>query len=114
MNAHGMALLLQAVALVESGGDARAIGMAGERGEFQIAPVVAAEVGGYGHRAAEAHMRRLERLLQHAGVDPLPFNLALAWNAGIGHVHRGTAPVESYRYATRVCNTLENLQQRKP
>lgn len=111
MKAELMAVLLQAVALVESGGDVRAVGRAGERGEFQIAPAVAAEVGGYGRREAEAHMRRLERLLVHAQIDPQPFNLALAWNAGIGAVRGGRAPESSYQYAVRVRNLFEALQR---
>lgn len=104
-----MAILLQAVSLVETGGNPHAVGRAGERGEFQMTPAVVAEVGGYGRREAEAQMRRLARLLEHAGIDPQPFNLALAWNAGIGAVKRGRAPASSYDYAVRVRNCYEAL-----
>lgn len=111
MNSHAMAILLQAVSLVETGGDPLARGAAGERGEFQMTPAVVAEAGGYGRREAELHMRRLERLLVHAGIDPQPFNLALAWNAGIGAVRRAKATECSYQYATRVRNLFEALQR---
>lgn len=114
MSDKTLALLLWAIGQVESGGDARAVGAAGERGQFQMTPAVVASSGGYGERAAARWLRLLERELLHAGIEPLPFNLALAWNAGLGAVQRGRAPVASYRYAGRVENLLRTAQANHP
>lgn len=107
------ALLLRAIALVETGGDPRAVGRAGERGSFQMTPAVVASSGGYGEREAARHLRFIERQFEHAGIAPLPFNLALAWNAGLGAVQRGSAPLASYEYARRVENTFQALKQQE-
>lgn len=109
MSAAALALFLEAVALVETGGDARKVGRAGERGAFQMTPAVVASCGGYGAKEAAHYARWLELQLVHGGIDPLPYNLALAWNAGPGAVRRGTATMASYDYALRVKNTYEAL-----
>lgn len=109
MTDQALALLLHAIALVETGGRAHLVGRHGERGAFQMTPAVVAEVGGYGEREAARHVRRIVVALEHANAPTDPFHVALAWNAGIGAVQRGRAPVESYRYAARVRNTYESL-----
>lgn len=109
MSEHTLAIFLQALALVESGGNPRAIGAAGERGAFQMMPAVVASSGGHGERAAARHVRLIERELLHAGIEPTVFHLALAWNAGIGAVQRGQAPVRAYRHAVRVENIFKDL-----
>lgn len=48
--------------------------------------------------------------LVSAGIDPSPFNIALAWNCGLGAVTSGRVPSVSYSYAERVQNLVE--QQR--
>lgn len=111
MSEHTLAIFLQALALVESGGNARAIGAAGERGAFQMMPAVVASSGGYGERAAARHVRLIERELLHADIEPTVFHLALAWNAGIGAVQRGQAPVRAYRHAVRVENIFNSLSR---
>lgn len=105
-----LSLFLRAVALVETGNDPSAIGAAGERGRFQMTPAVVATCGGYGDREAARWERQLERELLASGIEPLPFNVALAWNAGAGAVKRGKAPVASYQYAVRVVNLMEQLK----
>ncbi|MEY5101116.1 MAG: Transglycosylase domain [Pseudomonadota bacterium] len=111
MSAAQLAVFLQALALVESGGNPRAVGSAGERGAFQLTPAVAASAGGYCARAAEREVRRIEAALTRMGVDPLPFNVYLAYNAGLGAVRRGDAPVVTYQRAQRLCNVMAALQQ---
>lgn len=109
MSEQTLAIFLQALALVESGGDARAVGAAGERGAFQMTPAVVASWGGYGEREAAKEVRLIERTLLHAGIEPTAFHLALAWNAGRGAVLRGQAPVRAYRHAGLVENTFQRL-----
>lgn len=113
MKTELLSLFLQAVATVETGGNARAVGAAGERGAFQLTPAVVASCGGYGEREAMKHARWLERQLEDARIAVVPFNLALAWNAGPGNVRRGTAPVRSYEYALRVREIFEELQRKQ-
>lgn len=112
MSAAKLALLLAAIAEVESGNDPRAVGRAGESGAFQLTPaVVRASSGEYGRRAAEQELRRIEAALVRMQVDPLPFNIYLAYNAGLGAVRRGSAKEESYQRAQRVCNLMERLER---
>lgn len=110
MTSHLLSLFLRAVALVESGNDPRAVGAAGERGRFQMTPAVVATCGGFGEREAARWERQLERELLAAGIAPLPFNVALAWNAGPNAVRRGAVPLASYDYARRVCSTMDKLK----
>lgn len=109
MNAQLLSLFLQAVALVETGGNAHLVGKAGERGCFQMTPAVVASCGGYGEKEAVRWERHLERELRASGIEPIPFNLALAWNAGPSAVKRGAAPESSYHYARRVVATMEGI-----
>lgn len=111
MTDSALMLFLHALSLVESGGNAAAVGRRGERGAFQMMPAVVAECGGYGERQAAAKLRLLARELEHAGVDPQPFNLALAWNAGLGAVLRARALTVSYQHAGRVCALFEQLSR---
>lgn len=107
MSGPMLAVFLRAVALVETGGDAAAIGARGERGAYAMLPVVVAQHGGHGSAEAAREVRRIERALQARGVDPLPFNVALAWNAGVTGATTGRAPERSYDYARRVVNLME-------
>lgn len=109
MSAALLHIFLQALALVESGDNPQARGAAGELGRFQMRPAVVASCGGYGEKEAAHYARWLELQLVAAGADPLPFNLALAWNAGPGATVRGRAPISSYDYARRVVATMERL-----
>ena len=106
-----MAIFLRAVALVETGGNAAAVGRHGERGEFAMIPAVVATCGGYGQHEAEKHARWLERQLLAEGISAQPFNLALAWNAGFTAVRQGRASMASYDYAVRVRNLYQALER---
>ncbi len=47
--------------------------------------------------------------LINQGIDPSVYNIALAWNAGIGAVARGTAPAVARDYASRVTNIARGI-----
>lgn len=106
-----LSLFLRALSMVESGNNVQAVGLAGELGKFQMMPAVVSECGGYGEREARREIQRIEVALVHMGVDPSPYNVALAWNAGLGAVRHGKVPESSYRHALRVVNLLEDLQR---
>lgn len=55
---------------------------------------------------AVKHYEWLRRELREAGIDPSPYNIALAWNSGIGAVTSGRVPRISYDYANRVANLV--------
>ena len=52
-----------------------------------------------------------ERLAQN-GLEPSPYNVALAWNAGLGATVRGRAPRSSHVYASRVGSIAAELHAR--
>ncbi len=90
-------------------------GAAGERGPWQITaavwsrhmpgiPFEHARQEGPAHACAVKHIAWLRARLVAAGIDPNPYNLALAWNAGDGAVLRARAPERAYDYAARVRN----------
>lgn len=56
---------------------------------------------------AVKHYEWIKRGLVDAGIAPTPFNIALAWNSGLGAVQRGRVPTVSYGYAQRVANLVE-------
>lgn len=62
---------------------------------------------------AVKHYEFIRRGLREAGIEPTPFNIALAWNSGLGAVQRGQVPVVSYRYAERVSNLVESQRERR-
>jgi hypothetical protein len=51
--------------------------------------------------------------LKEAGIDPIPFNIALAWNAGLERVLQGRAPDPAYDYAARVRGLVETMRARE-
>lgn len=61
---------------------------------------------------AVKHYEWIKRGLIRAGIDPSPFNVALAWNCGLGAVISGRVPTVTYRYAEQVTNLVESFQQR--
>lgn len=107
MSAKLLALFLRALSLVESGGNPHAVGGYGELGAYQMTPAAVREFGGYDEAAATRAVRQLEKRLTARRVDPNPFNLVLAWNAGFSATIHGRAPVSSYREACRVRNLME-------
>lgn len=56
---------------------------------------------------AVKHYEWIRRGLQAAGIDPNPYNIALAWNSGLTAVVSGRVPTSTYRYAEQVSNLVE-------
>lgn len=60
---------------------------------------------------AVKHYEWIRRGLVEAGIDPNPYNIALAWNSGLGAVTSGRVPSSTYRYADQVRNLVEKQKQ---
>ena len=63
---------------------------------------------------AKRHYAWIEDQLRTNGIESSPYNVALAWNAGVNAVIRGTAPAVAYDYATRVVNVANALPPEAP
>jgi len=63
---------------------------------------------------AVKHYEWLRRELQEAGIDPSPYNIALAWNSGLTSVISGRVPRVTYDYANRVANLVAQQKARQP
>jgi hypothetical protein len=61
---------------------------------------------------AVQHYEWLKRGLESNGIDATPYNIALAWNAGLDRVVNGRAPASAQEYASQVSNMVQNLQAR--
>ena len=94
-------------------------GAAGELGPYQVLPATWrqhmgdlpaswARQEGWGRECARRHVEWLQERLQASRIDANAFNLALAYNAGIGAVKRGQAPVVAYQHADRVRNFYDS------
>lgn len=59
------------------------------------------------------HYEWLRRELREAGIDPSPYNIALAWNSGLTAVTRGRVPRVTYDYANRVANLVAQQKSRQ-
>jgi hypothetical protein len=62
---------------------------------------------------AVLHYEWIKDSLEKAGVDPSPFNIAMAWNTGVNNVIRGRAPSVSYNYAERVVNLVHSFKRQQ-
>jgi hypothetical protein len=62
---------------------------------------------------AVLHYEWIKDSLEKAGVDPSPFNIAMAWNTGVNNVIRGRAPSVSYNYAERVVNLVHTFKRQQ-
>jgi hypothetical protein len=124
MNSLLLAAMLLALAQVETPhGVPAQPGPAGETGRWQLTPAVRrdreAELRARGERVTDAALARaqvvwLQDQLGRAGVDPNPFNIALAWNCGLQRAISGRAPERSYDFARRVCARVEaNLKEQR-
>ena len=89
--------VLEALGLIESGNNDRAIGKDGEVSRYQILPAVwrkHTESRGYGDKAtagvvAQRHLEFLQsRFRVHTGRDPSDFDLYVMWNAGVSYYKR--------------------------
>jgi hypothetical protein len=62
---------------------------------------------------AKRHYAWIEAQLKANGIESSPYNVALAWNAGVNAVIRGKMPDVAYDYATRVLNIASSIPERK-
>ncbi len=62
---------------------------------------------------AVRHYEWLKLRLERAALAPTPYNIALAWNAGINSVLKDRAPNPSHDYASRVHNLAMELRDRQ-
>lgn len=113
---------LQAINWVENPSDSPRPGKCGELGAYQFRaatwqmhtqrPFTDAINRQCSDEVAVLHYEWLKTSLTRAGVEPTPYNIALAWNAGLGAVVRGRAPAVSHDYAQRVTNLVTDLRSR--
>lgn len=111
---------LQAINWVENPSNDPRPGKFGELGAYQFRaatwqmhtqrPFADAIKRQYSDEVAVLHYEWLKSSLAKAGVEPSPYNIALAWNAGLGAVVRGRAPAVSHDYAQRVTNLVTDLR----
>lgn len=95
------AQIIQAIEMTED-----SYGRIGRAGEVTAAQLTPATVCDHGLDPM-ANLLWLKRQLAIKGVDVIPFNIALCWNAGLTGATTGSAPVSSYRYASLMVANLE-------
>lgn len=113
-------MTLQAINWVENPRNSTRVGPHGELGPYQFRrstwhmytkkPFTLAIQREDADAVAVKHYEWLKRGLENGGIDPTPFNIALAWNAGLDQVINGRAPDSSYRYADQVNNLVASLR----
>ncbi len=113
-------MTLQAINWVENPNNSTRVGPHGELGPYQFRratwrmytrkPFALAVQREDADEVAVKHYEWLKRGLQSGGLDPTPFNIALAWNAGLDEVINGRAPDSAYRYAEQVNNLVGSLR----
>ena len=94
-------------------------GKLGERGPYQFrrstwrmhtsSSFDLAENREVANTVAKRHYAWIETQLRANRVEPSSYNVALAWNAGVNAVIRGSAPAVANDYATRVLNIAATL-----
>jgi hypothetical protein len=107
-------LVLRAIAEVETRSNPRRVGQLGERGMYQFRRETwrqhTAEDFRRAHHpeisttVARRHYDWITRELRHRGYEGTPYEVALAWNAGLHRVLSGRVPSRSRHYAERVAN----------
>lgn len=114
---------LRAINLVENPTNHTRRGSKGELGPYQFRvqtwrmhtrkPFSLAVVREHADEVAIKHYEWIKRGLTDSGIDPSPFNIAMAWNSGLGAVTNGRVPTVTYNYAERVHNLVEVQQQQR-
>ena len=113
---------LQAINWVENPHNSTRVGPRGELGPYQFRPstwrmhtrkpFALAVQRQAADEVAVQHYEWLRRGLESNGIDATPYNIALAWNAGLDRVVNGRAPVTAQEYASQVSHLVENLKAR--
>jgi hypothetical protein len=112
--------VLKAIVQVESRGDYSKFGAGGEAGIYQIAPKTWAQYSSQSikvastkagqvesERVAKAHYDMIVVFFKKKNIEVNVYNIALAWNAGVGRVSRDDLASRHRSYAKRV-NSLYN------
>jgi hypothetical protein len=117
MTAEVLAIVIATLPLVETPhGVPPHPGPAGETGRWALTPRVRIDRGRElrargepvtDEAIAREHVLWLEKELPRAGVDPVMFNILLAWNCGLTQTAQGRAPERSFDFARRVIALME-------
>lgn len=115
---------LEAISLIETGNNDRAIGSAGEVSRYQIMPAVwrsysrsrAYQNTALATRVANQHLIFLENFYrQRTGREPSDFDRYVMWNAGPNYyARRGFSPLRVHRSIRERANRFVNLREMKP
>jgi hypothetical protein len=121
-SASGRWETLRAINLVENPTNQTQVGRFGELGPYQFRPATwrmhtdkpfrLAIQRDVADEVAVKHYEWIKRMLDQAGIEPNAFNIAMAWNCGLGAVVQGRVPSVTYNYAQRVSNLVEKYQER--
>jgi len=113
---------LQAINWVENPRNSTRVGPHGELGPYQFRlstwrmhtrkPFALAVQREEADAVAVKHYEWLKRGLETEGIQPTPYNIALAWNAGLDQVVSGRVPAAAYGYAEQVNNLVAGLRAR--
>jgi hypothetical protein len=111
---------LQAINWVENPRNSTKAGPCGELGPYQFRratwrmhtnkPFALAVQREHADDVAVQHYEWLKRGLQNSGIEPTPYTIALAWNAGLDRVVNDRVPASAYAYAEQVANLVASLQ----
>jgi hypothetical protein len=114
---------LQAINWVENPHNSLKAGPCGELGPYQFRrstwymhttkPFALAVQRQHADDVAVRHYDWIKRSLERNGIAATPFNIALAWNAGLDQVVDGRAPSAAYQYASQVSNLVEHLKSQQ-
>ncbi len=114
---------LQAIHWVENPTESTRPGPRGELGAYQFRrstwhmhtkePFHLANHRATADKIAVAHYEWLRQGLIRNGINPSPYNIALAWNAGLTAVVKGRIPSATRNYASRVNNLVGDLKARQ-
>ena len=113
---------LQAINWVENPHNSTRVGPRGELGPYQFRPstwrmhtrkpFALAVQRQTADEVAVRHYDWLKRGLESNGIDATPYNIALAWNAGLDQVVNGRVPASAQEYASQVNNLVVHLKAR--
>jgi len=111
---------LEAIHWVENPHDSTRLGPHGELGPYQFRqstwrmyshrPFYQAINRQYSDEVAVKHYEWIKDGLAQAGLAPTPYNIAMAWNAGLDSVLGGRAPSASHAYAEQVQNLVDRIK----
>lgn len=114
---------LQAIHWVENPRNSPRPGPLGELGAYQFRqstwqmhtdlPFSYARERAHSDEVAVKHYEWLRRGFLRKGVEPTPYRIALAWNAGLTATLRGAVPSRSHDYARQVTNLVESLRSQR-